>query len=111
MKLSSDHVADITAAYRQDLPDANAVSEEVDLWRKKWERHLEERPSTLNSTIGHANCLMYPNIFRILELVLVVPLTSADVERAHSILSFIKTDRCSTMTESWLNALILLFCH
>ena len=111
MKLSSDHVADITAADRPDLPDANAVSAEVDLWRKKWERHLEKRPSTLSSTIGHANPLIYPNISRILELVLVVPVTSGDVEHAHSILRFIKTDHRSTITESRLNALILMFCY
>ena len=65
----------------------------------------------MSSTIGHANPLMYPNISKILERVLVVPVTSADVECAHSILRFIKTDRRSTMTESRLNALILLFCH
>ena len=57
------------------------------------------------------NSLLYPNIARILHLLVIIPATSANVERANSALKIIKTDLRSTMPQARLNALVLLFCH
>ena len=46
-----------------------------------------------------------------LSLSLVTPVTTAAVEQANSSLDFIKSDRCSAITESRLNAMLRLFVH
>ena len=111
-RMTSDHIANIEAAYASDLPDRSSFRAEVELWMKKWEmRPAGQHPTSLPSTVKETNSILYPNISCILQLVLVIPVTSAGVERANSTLKFIKTERRSTMTQSRLNALVLLHCH
>ena len=71
----------------------------------------ENLPVTLKETMEATNSLLYPNIARILHLLVIIPATSANVERANSALKVIKTDLRSTMSQARLNALVLLFCH
>ena len=52
---------------------------------------------------------MFPNIVRILRIILTTPVTSASVERANSALRYVKTDFPSTMSEGRFNALLLLY--
>ena len=54
---------------------------------------------------------MFPNIVRILSIIITRPATSASVERANSALRYVKTDFRSTMLEGRLNALLLLYLH
>ena len=54
---------------------------------------------------------LYPNIYTVISLVLVTPVTSATVERRNSSLRLIKNAYRSTMTEERLNALLMLFVH
>ena len=54
---------------------------------------------------------LFPNISRVLHIVLVISVTSANVERANSALKYVKTDLRSTMSQARLNALVLLFIH
>ena len=54
---------------------------------------------------------MFPNIVRILSIILTTPATSDSVERANSALRYVKTDFRSTMSEDRFNALLLLFVH
>ena len=53
----------------------------------------------------------YPNIATILRLVLMLPVSAATVERAHSALKEIKTEKRSTTGSDRLSALILLHVH
>ena len=46
-----------------------------------------------------------------LHVLLPLPVTSAEVERAHSAFKLIKTNLRSTMDEELLNALLLLYYH
>ena len=77
--------------------------------------HLAQTPKfptvTLKETIEATNFLLYPNIARILHLLVIIPVTSANVERANSGLKLIKTNLRNTMSQARLNALVLLFCH
>ena len=57
------------------------------------------------------NEVAYPNIVCILRLLLIIPVTTATVERANSALKLIKTDLLSTMAQDRLNALVLMFVH
>ena len=50
----------------------------------------------------------FPNVIRILSILLKTAATSACVERANSALRHVKTDFCSMMGEERLNALLLV---
>ena len=54
---------------------------------------------------------LYPNIMQVLQLLLIIPVTSSGVERANSVLANIKTEARSTMRQDRLNARILLNIH
>ena len=112
-RLTYDAVSDLREAYKSDLPDEWSLTTEVERWKKKWEGiPLEKLPKSLKGLLTeHINAYAYPNIARIFHLLLVIPVTSANVERANSSLNFIKTDLRSTMSQSRLNALLLLFIH
>ena len=112
-KLSDDAISDLRAAYEADLPEAHSLATEIERWKKKWEGlPCDKVPSSVKGLLtGHVNPHAYPNIARILHLLLVIPVTSANVERANSSLNFIKTDLRSTMSQDRLNALPLLYIH
>ena len=112
--LKEENIINIFSAYESDLPDASSYSAEINRWRKKWDNAFQTRetlPVTLKETMEATNSLLYPNIARILHLLVVIPVTSANVERANSALKLIKTNLRSTMSQARLNALVLLFCH
>ena len=54
---------------------------------------------------------MFPNIVRILSIIFTTPATSAIIERANSVLRYVKNDFRSTMSEDRINALLLLYVH
>ena len=54
---------------------------------------------------------MFPNIVRILSIILRTSSASTSVERANSALRYVKTDFRSTMSEDRFNALLLLYVH
>jgi hypothetical protein len=57
------------------------------------------------------NRMLFPNVYTMLRLILVTPVTTATVERSNSSLRFVKNVYRSTMGEDRLNALLLLFIH
>ena len=67
--------------------------------------------TTVPATLAECNSIAYPNIFVILQIILVIPVTTASVERANSSLKFLKTALRSSMTNTGLNALIRPFAH
>ena len=54
---------------------------------------------------------MFPNITRILSILMATSDTSATVERANSARRSIKTDFWSTISQDRFNALILMYAH
>ena len=65
-RMSSNHIANIEAAYTSDLPDKSNFRAEVELWMKKWEMcPAGQHPTSLPSTVKEANPLLFPNISRI----------------------------------------------
>ena len=110
--IAIDHLHD---AFQSDLPDSDHLSLriEVERWRKKWVSvSPEQLPTSMKALVMESvNPKLFPNITWILHLLLVIPVTSANVERANSSLKFIKTDLRSTMSQDRLNALLLLYIH
>lgn len=100
--------------YHDDIPNSTNLGEEIKRWIILWEDvEKAARPQTIPETLlcsllqHKKGC--YPNIIQILRLLLILPVTSATVERSNSALAFIKSARRSTMKEDRLNVLLILF--
>ena len=110
--LTPHHQAAILKAYAPDLPDASTFEAEIRRWKRKWEyAGAATLPTSVTETLGAVNAVAYPNIVCILRLLLIIPVTTATVERANSAIKLIKTDLRSTMAQDRLNALVLMFVH
>ncbi|XP_062512637.1 52 kDa repressor of the inhibitor of the protein kinase-like [Corticium candelabrum] len=110
--LTPHHQAAILKTYAPDLPDDPTFEAEIRRWKRKWEyAGAATLPTSVTETLGAVNEVAYPNIVCILPLLLIIPVTTATVERANCALKLIKTDLRSTMAQDRLNALVLMFVH
>ena len=109
---NSKVVSDLFTFIKDDLPLPSTFDQELNLWRRQWNTQVE-KPKDLSDTLTDSRVctLMYPNITKILHLLLLTSVTSSTVERANSSLRFIKNSFRSTMGEDRFNALLLLFVH
>ncbi|XP_071834953.1 52 kDa repressor of the inhibitor of the protein kinase-like [Apostichopus japonicus] len=109
---SDDKVDAIVQYYGPDMPSPASVSQEVRLWKRFW-REVDdaERPKTVSDTLRQMNSKQFPNVCAVLQILLLLPVTSSKVERVHSAFKIVKTKLRSTMLEDRLNALILLYFH
>ena len=103
---------EILTHYSSDLPCPTSFHQELKLWQMLWEKETD-KPSTLIGTLNDdRSCVaIYPNITKILYLLLLAPITSCEVERSNSILRLVKNTFRSTMTEDRFNALTLMYVH
>jgi hypothetical protein len=53
----------------------------------------------------------YKLVYRLIELILILPVATASVERIFSAMSIIKTDLRSKMGDEWLNDLMICYCE
>jgi hypothetical protein len=72
-----------------------------------------DKPDSMEATLlDNKTCpLMYPNITKILHLLLLTSVTSSSVERANSSLKYIKNPLRSKMGEDRFKALLLMYVH
>jgi hypothetical protein len=68
-------------------------------------------PKTIENTIQKMNVIFYPSISVILRLLLMLPVSTATIERSHSSLKSIKAKQRTIIGEERLNALIWLYIH
>jgi hypothetical protein len=59
--------------------------------------------------VKHERDIMFPIVFRLIKLALILPVATASVERAFSAMNIIKTDLRNRMNDEWLNSLILCY--
>lgn len=112
--LSAEQEEAIKSRFLPDLPEPHTFHEELKRWRKKWELKAKaevDLPANIVDALLEANPISFPNIQRILTILLVIPVTTASVERSNSALSYVKTKLRSTMRNSRLNDLMLLYIH
>jgi hypothetical protein len=53
--------------------------------------------------------IVFPLVYRLIELALILPVATATVERAFSAMKIIKTELRNKMTDGWLNDLMLCY--
>ncbi|XP_072172497.1 52 kDa repressor of the inhibitor of the protein kinase-like [Diadema setosum] len=107
---TDDKVDDIVEFYGPDMPSQASIKQEIRLWKRRWTGESDV-PKTISETLDVMNSKMFPNIHAVLYLLLLLPVTSAEVERAHSAFKLIKTKLRSAMGEDRLNGLMLLYQH
>lgn len=112
--LSAEQETAIKTRFSSDLPEPNTFHEELKRWWKKWELQAKAKVdlhcNIVDALVG-VNNISFPNIQRVLTIMLVAPVTAASVERSNSALGYVKTKLRSTMGSQRLNDLILLFVH
>ena len=100
--------------FKQDLPEPSEFHIELDRWKLFWKLNVgNEAPKTISETIESTSQIKqrFPNIYTILHILLVTPITAASAERANSSLKHVMTPKRSTMQEDRLNALVLMYVH
>ena len=101
--------------YGSDLPNQGEFDQEINLWKRYWLSENSITIKSLTETLRHIIqkniSQMFPNITRIISILLTTSATSATVERANSALRNIKIDFRSSMSEDRFKALILLYVH
>ena len=68
-------------------------------------------PKSSSQTLDVCKYKLFPNIYTCLHVLLIMPVSTAAVERSHSHLKIVKSKLQSTMGEGRLNALMLLCVH
>ena len=83
-----EHVREFSLKYKSDLPSVMNLETEMDQWKIYWRRNMEQGkvPDTISSTLTTIDPMKewFPNIYRILCLVAVVPASSNSCERSIS---------------------------
>jgi len=79
-----------------------------------WYRYLsamKERPKTPLELLSVCNKNAYAAIWKLLQILCTLPVTTAEAERSFSYLRILKSYLRNTMTEDRLNGLALLYIH
>lgn len=98
--------------YEEDLSHKEVVQSEFMLWKEKWSQEKSENlPKTAISSLEKCDKNFFPNIYILLKLLAVLPVSVATVERTFSSLRRLKTYLRNTTSESRLNGLALLSIH
>ena len=98
--------------YESDLPNPDAVDQELMLWKKKWSVvNSGDRPNTLAKAIKICDKIQYPNIFELLKIRCTLPVTSSECERSFSAMRRLRTWLRANMTTERLGSLAIMNIH
>ena len=85
---------------------------ELRVWTAMWENRPDtEAPTTAIGALNECSQRTFPAIYRLLQVLAVLPVTTAEAERLFSKVTRTLTALCSTMAEDRLEALILIQVH
>lgn len=103
----------IVKFYQDDLKGNNDFTEaEFELWLTKWKSVVAEvRQNTITETFKNYEKSMFSNMYKLLKLLAILPLSTATAERYFSILWRPKTYLKNSTSESRLVGLSLLAIH
>jgi hypothetical protein len=88
---NSEVVSDLFTFFKDVLPLPSIFDQELNLWRRQWNTKVEKTKDLSDTLTDSRVCtLMYPNITKILHLLLLTSDMSSTVERINSSLRFIK---------------------
>ena len=104
-RLVTNYIADLE-------DDRDLVKEEIRQWKIEWQDVAEkDRPNTATSALRACDKRRFPKVKRLLSILCILPLTSAECERTFSCMRRLKSYLRSTMNAERLNRLALLTTH
>ena len=110
-KLSNVERDEISKFFDWVLPSPATFNQEIELWKTKWKVEGIQLPNSLSQTLDVCNYKLFPNVYTCLHVLLVIPVSTAAVERSHSSMKIVKSKLQSRMGEGRLNVLMLLYVH
>jgi hAT family C-terminal dimerisation region len=110
--LQFDDVRNLFDIYKDDLESGNidVLKGEWLLWQQFWS-NIDQKPKTAVETLGFFQNNLFPNIFILLQILAVLPTSTASAERSFSSLRRIKTYLRNTISQNRLNGLALMNIH
>lgn len=106
-----DNITNLLDFFIDDVPSPSNLSQEIELWRRKWQNHVGEIPEAPTTALVHATQYLFPNVHCLLRLISTLPVTSWECERSVSVLRRLKTYLGTTMGQTRLTGLALLHTH
>ena len=102
-----------TDFYAADLPNIKNIGPELVIYRSMLEGMGNNSPNDLQSLLDLLNkqCHIFPNILKLVQLALVLPVTSCEAECSFSTLRRLTTWLRSTMSEQRLASLARMCIH
>jgi hypothetical protein len=108
--LTHEKITNLYFTFGDDIPaaDNQEFIREVQRWKARW-ADVDDKPATLADSLRAIRTPeLYPNVYRILEILLCMPVSSASAERSFSVMRRLKTYLRSTMTGDRLSSLAIL---
>ena len=88
------------------MPNYRAIYAKLGLWEASWKKGFKHVAyDSVADTLRNCNELAFPNIFTVLKILAVVPVTTCECEQSVSALRRMKTWLRSTMVNERLNGL------
>ena len=82
------------------------------MWRQQWTATAaEQRPDTATAALSSCSSIKFPNVYRLLSILGMLPVTTCESERIFSKLQRTLTSIRCTITEDRLEVLLLLQCQ
>lgn len=110
VNVTNEEISDCVQFYAQILTEPNAFKAEFEIWKTKW-LNEESRPSTAIAGLDNCNKILYPNIWKLLQILVTIPMSTATPERTFSSLKRLKTYLRNSTGETRLNGLALMSVH
>ena len=99
-------------AYSEFVATENEVKGEFEMWQQRWRQvPAKDRPATAIDSLPVCSADFFPNIRTLLVIAVTLPVTTATAERTFSSLRLLKSYLRSTMSQSRLAGLTLLYLH
>ena len=100
-------------SYADDMPSIDSCDAEIVCLENFWFSSFkgDDLPDTIETTLQHTMVVMYPNIFVVLILLGVIPVTTCSFEDVFPFFERHKTYLHKTMSQNRLNDLAVLQIH
>ncbi|XP_026816181.1 52 kDa repressor of the inhibitor of the protein kinase-like [Rhopalosiphum maidis] len=109
---NEDKFIQLADDYKDDLKFTNhsLLSTEYKLWQRRL-KNIRKKPENALQAMTVYNKEMYPSVFKLLQILATIPVSTASNERSFSNLKRIKTYLRNSMTEARLNGLAIISIH
>ena len=99
--------------YKPLLPDSTFLDFEAEckVWSTRWKNDRYQQPVTAIASLNACDAISFPTIHRLLQVLAILPVSTAEAERFFSKVGRTMSALRSTMTEDRLEALVLLQAH